>query len=737
MRISITAKLSFAVAIPIAAAVAIALLGIQRLGTLNESADRVLKVHIAARSLATTARLDANRIARIERDTIIATDDAEMNKFVAERRALQADMDDKLRQLPLLLDDRGREKLTAFVASWQRYAQIVEQTTKLTMMNSTAKATELSTTAVHKAASAVDEAAAQITRLVDPKGTFGPQATLAAQKVVIDTLSIHRAEKNIVLDASEATVAARNGEIEAFAEDARQQIAEIRRLLPAEQAHLADVLADNFRAFLAVDEQARQIAAVNANDKAFRLASGEGMAAFLGAVTTMGALTDHINTEVQAAVESGHAQYADARTAMVVLLAGSILVVLGFGSFIVINLTRSLRRATDLALAVAKGDLSNEIASTSKDEVADLVAALKTMVSNLRTTAALADEIARGNLTVQAARRSDKDTLGIALETMLNRLRTVIDEASQSSNAVSTGSTQLSASAEQLSQGTTEQAASAEEASSAMEQMAANIKQTADNAGQTEKIARQSAKDAQESGEAVVKTVQAMQTIASKITIIQEIARQTDLLALNAAVEAARAGEHGKGFAVVASEVRKLAERSQRAATEISSLSSETVGVAVRAGDMLTRLVPDIQKTADLVEEISTACREQDVGADQINVAIQQLDKVIQQNAAASEQMSATSSELSAQAEQLQQMIAFFQTERAAPARPAPVPRRIEPAPQPPKLTVVATRPKPAGASPARPLARPAVRPVAAPKAKGFTLDLGDMDAEDSRFKRY
>jgi len=267
-----------------------------------------------------------------------------------------------------------------------------------------------------------------------------------------------------------------------------------------------------------------------------------------------------------------------------------------------------------------------------------------------------------------------------------------------------------------------------------MEQMAANIKQTADNAGQTEKIARQSAKDAQMSGEAVVKTVKAMQTIAGKITIIQEIARQTDLLALNAAVEAARAGEHGKGFAVVASEVRKLAERSQRAATEISALSGETVGVAVQAGEMLNRLVPDIRKTADLVEEISTACREQDVGADQINVAIQQLDKVIQQNAAASEQMSATSAELSAQAEQLQQMIGFFQLERTAPvarpqltarpqlaARPQLTAGRAEPVRQPPKLAVVP------GAAPVRPTA----------KAKGFTLDLGAADAEDSRFKRY
>ncbi len=159
--------------------------------------------------------------------------------------------------------------------------------------------------------------------------------------------------------------------------------------------------------------------------------------------------------------------------------------------------------------------------------------------------------------------------------------------------------------------------------------MASNIKQNAENAAQTEKIARQSSKDAELSGEAVHRAVIAMQTIAEKITIVQEIARQTDLLALNAAVEAARAGEHGKGFAVVASEVRKLAERSQTAAAEIGAVSSDTVKAAQEAGEMLTRLVPNIRKTSDLVAEISAACREQDIGSSQINEAIQQLDKVI------------------------------------------------------------------------------------------------------------
>jgi len=233
-------------------------------------------------------------------------------------------------------------------------------------------------------------------------------------------------------------------------------------------------------------------------------------------------------------------------------------------------------------------------------------------------------------------------------------------EAQVAADNVASASQQLSSGAEQLSQGTTEQAASAEEASSAVEQMNATIRQNADNSQQTEKIALKSSTDAMDSGKAVGEAVSAMKEIARKISVIEEIARQTNLLALNAAIEAARAGEHGKGFAVVASEVRKLAERSQSSAAEISQLSASSVQVAERAGEMLTKLVPDIQKTSELVQEISAASKEQTNGADQINAAIQQLNQVIQQNAGAAEEMASTAGELASQAEQQQHMIESF-----------------------------------------------------------------------------
>ncbi|TAU49949.1 methyl-accepting chemotaxis protein [Rhizobium ruizarguesonis] len=383
------------------------------------------------------------------------------------------------------------------------------------------------------------------------------------------------------------------------------------------------------------------------------------------------------------------------------------------------TMTANLRATAALADQIAMGDLSTDAKPLSDKD--SLGIAMQSMISNLRTTAGIADQIANGDLTVSPKPLSDKDALGIALEQMVERLRGVVADAISAAENVSSGSQELSASSEQVSQGATEQAASA-----SMEEMASNIKQNADNAAQTEKIARQSAKDAEASGEAVSRAVDAMRTIAQKIGIVQEIARQTDLLALNAAVEAARAGEHGKGFAVVASEVRKLAERSQSAAAEISAMSTDTVTAAQEAGDMLGRLVPDIRKTAELVSEISAACREQDIGAAQINEAIQQLDKVTQQNAGASEQMSATSEELASQAEELQTSIAFFKVDMAG--------GRRERAPAA-KLTARSRT----QAAPRKPVGKAPVNTVAGQQArvKGFALDLsmGGPDTADDEFR--
>jgi len=332
-----------------------------------------------------------------------------------------------------------------------------------------------------------------------------------------------------------------------------------------------------------------------------------------------------------------------------------------------------------------------------------------------------AERMAEGDFT-RTLDINQKDEIGVlaqALNNMVLRLRGVVAEVGGATDNIAAGSEELSASAESLSQGATEQAAAIEEVSSSMEQMASNISQNADNARQTEVLANKASADAKESGQAVAHTVEAMRSIAEKISIIEEIARQTNLLALNAAIEAARAGEHGKGFAVVAAEVRKLAERSGTAAGEISELSSNSVAVAEKAGTMLGALVPDIEKTAALVQEITAASNEQNAGASQINAAISQLDSVIQQNASASEEMASTSEELSAQGQQLQATMSFFKVDAARGGEP--------------RARVTVKRKAAAALPQASP--RPAAK-APAPKAGGIDMDLGDGGgAED--FERF
>jgi methyl-accepting chemotaxis protein len=350
-----------------------------------------------------------------------------------------------------------------------------------------------------------------------------------------------------------------------------------------------------------------------------------------------------------------------------------VVLALGLGILLTRAITRPVFKGVSFAQAMAEGDFSQELNVHQKDEIGVLAKALNEMV---------------------------------------HKLREVVAEVQTATDNVASGSEELSSSAQSLSQGATEQAASVEEVSSSMEQMTSNIRQNADNAQQTQQIAVKAAKDAQEGGKAVSQAVDAMKNIAEKISIIEEIARQTNLLALNAAIEAARAGEHGKGFAVVAAEVRKLAERSGAAAAEISELSTSSVRVAEDAGQMLSKMVPDIQKTADLIQEIAAASNEQNAGAQQINKAIQQLDQVVQQNASASEEMASTSEELSSQAEQLMSTMSFFRVGQNNGGQRRP-------------------------ARPAAPMALPQAGKKPAGSQAGVALDMGDASQSDDDFERF
>jgi methyl-accepting chemotaxis protein len=273
-----------------------------------------------------------------------------------------------------------------------------------------------------------------------------------------------------------------------------------------------------------------------------------------------------------------------------------------------------------------------------------------------------ADRVANGDFRWTATRTRGDETglLQAAMQRMAETLSRTIGQVRLSANQLADAAVQVSATAQSVSQGTSEQAASVEETTASLEQINASITQNADNSKATEQIATRSAKDADESGRAAQETMTAMTTIAAKISIIEDIAYQTNLLALNAAIEAARAGDHGRGFAVVATEVRKLAERSQVAANEISGLAARSVSVAERSGELLAALVPTISTTAALVQEVASASREQALGVAQINRAMSQVDSVTQQNASASEELASTAEELAAQAESLQQIVSAF-----------------------------------------------------------------------------
>jgi len=348
------------------------------------------------------------------------------------------------------------------------------------------------------------------------------------------------------------------------------------------------------------------------------------------ALDALSALDDLVKDKLEKANDQAKGNSESARTAIAIMWIAISLGLLGsisFGLFFARSITGPLIQGVLFAGQIADGDLMQNLNPEylmRKDEIGDLAR---------------------------------------SLDLMVERLRDVVSSAQLSAANVAAGAGEISESSQQMSEGALRQAASAEEVSSSMEEMSSTISQNSDNSIQTEEISKKVALDAKEGGKAVNDAVIAMRNIATKITIIEEIAGQTNLLALNAAIEAARAGEAGKGFAVVASEVRKLAERSQSAASEIAHISASSVMVAERAGTLIDAIIPGIQKTAELVQEIASASHEQSQGIEQINKALTQLDEVIQQNASSSEEMAGMSEELSGQSKQLSDMVSYFKVQ--------------------------------------------------------------------------
>ena len=379
--------------------------------------------------------------------------------------------------------------------------------------------------------------------------------------------------------------------------------------------------------------------------------------------------------------------YLTGRSMMISAIVGGLVLGVLLGFFISRSVTRPIARAVDTAKRLSEGDLTVSVQVEGKDEAAQLLAAMQSLVAALSK---------------------------------------VVGEVNNGAESLASASEEVSATAQSLSQAASEQAAGVEETSASLEQMTASISQNTENAKVTDGMATQAATQASEGGEAVKATVSAMKQIAQKIGIIDDIAYQTNLLALNAAIEAARAGEHGKGFAVVAAEVRKLAERSQVAAQEIGTVASSSVELAERAGQLLDQMVPNIKKTSDLVQEITAASEEQSSGVGQINSAVGQLSQTTQQNASSSEELAATAEEMSGQAEQLQQTMSFFKLSDRTPE--AEGRRRARPGSQGSRPALVSQAAERRGKP-------PTTVPRRLPAAAGGLAPLNGVD--ESLFTRY
>ncbi len=696
MRLSIKARLATGFGILVVLGLVATGFGVQSLSMLNSRMTEIAKVDAERMRLALRVAVDLQESARFERNIIIDNTKSGMERDAGAIKASIAKARLHLADLRRLATAGQIPLLDGLNRQLDEYQTLVGKVVALALIDSRNEAGRLSNGPVRTAlAGALDGLSKMSTIGVT---LSNPQLVAASDRVAADVAQVMRAEKSMIIDTSSRSIAADTARAGQSGARARTNLAALRSLVPADQMPLFDQVRASVDSVLALNGQVAKVMAENSNSKAFQLSTGEGGELRQSMNAAVEKMVTSSRAAMLAASRQGSAAFGTARDVMLSLLILSAILGIAIGVWIVMAIAKGLGQANGLTRAIAGGDLDKTADYKGHDEIGDLI---------------------------------------VNLNAMTAKLRDVVGDVGGASDNVAARSQELSASAEQLSQGSSEQASATEQASSSMEEMAANIRQTAENAGQTEKIAHQSAKDAQSSGEAVGNAVGAMQTIAEKITIVQEIARQTDLLALNAAVEAARAGEHGKGFAVVASEVRKLAERSQAAAAEISGLSSDTVRVAQEAGIMLEKLVPDIKRTAELVEEISAACREQDIGAEQINQAIQQLDKVTQQNAAAAEEMSTTSEELAGQAEQLQDTVGFFSMTGGRQAQAQAQNRKRANSARDGGGKPLAI----AHAVPASRAGRAAAHKfngkAKAADANGLHLDLGDADIHDVEFERY